>query len=179
LTARGPWGFFVGRLARRASPPCIRPTFSCTSKSSCEPSDPSLRAAGCVALHDAALCSRTTEAVRGLMGHTSHEVEHPSDDISAGVRLTRVYLTRHLPPMGFLNPSTVYSSRRFACLVSCRRHMGFKEQEQHHQATSAFAAGADPKAPSHLSTEHPDGADNRSRLQPSSWKRATTRRHLS
>jgi hypothetical protein len=30
--------------------------------------------------------------------------------------------------------------------------MGFKEQEQHHQATSVFDAGADPKAHSHLST---------------------------
>jgi hypothetical protein len=35
---------------------------------------------------------------------------HLSDDILASVRSTRVYLTRHLPPMGFLNPTAVYSA---------------------------------------------------------------------
>lgn len=95
----------------------------CTSKSSCEPFDPFGPAAGCVALHGAAFCGHVTEATRGCPSLTSHEVEHPSGDISCGVRITRVYLTRHLPPMSFLSPSTGFSSSRIACLISCRRHL--------------------------------------------------------
>ena len=57
------------------------------------------------------------------VGHTSHEISHPSSDIPAGVRITRAYLTRHLPPSSFLSSSTVFSSRRIACPISCRRHL--------------------------------------------------------
>jgi hypothetical protein len=41
--------------------------------------------------------------------HDSLEVCHPSDDTSSQVRSTQVCLTWHLPPLGFLNPSVVYS----------------------------------------------------------------------
>lgn len=41
---------------------------------------------------------------------TSLEVSRPSDDITIRVRLTRVYLPRHLPPLTFSRPSTVFSS---------------------------------------------------------------------
>jgi hypothetical protein len=47
----------------------------------------------------------------------------PSGDITAGVRSTRAFHTRHLPPMPFLRTSTDYSSRRLACPVSYRHHL--------------------------------------------------------
>jgi hypothetical protein len=33
------------------------------------------------------------------------------------------FLARHLPPMGFLSPATAYSSSRFACFLSHKRHL--------------------------------------------------------
>lgn len=47
----------------------------------------------------------------------------PSGGITAGVRSTRDFHPRHLPSLAFLRPSTVYSSKRFACLVSYRHHL--------------------------------------------------------
>jgi len=41
---------------------------------------------------------------------TSHEVSRPSGDVTFRVRSTRVYLPRHLPPLAFLGPPTVFSS---------------------------------------------------------------------
>jgi len=61
---------------------------------------------------------------------TSLEVSRPSDDISRRVRITRVCLTRHLPSMAILRPSTVYSSHWIARLVSCeRRPWGSKSRD--------------------------------------------------
>lgn len=64
-----------------------------------------------------------TEATPGSTKPASHEVWHPSDDFTVGVRLTWAYHTQHLPPLSFLSPSTVCSSTRLACLVSYRRHL--------------------------------------------------------
>jgi len=52
----------------------------------------------------ASLLTRSTEQ------STSHEVWRPSGGVSCSVRSPRVCLTRHLPPMGFLSPSTVCSA---------------------------------------------------------------------
>lgn len=51
------------------------------------------------------------------------ELARPSGDVCAEVRSSRAYHTRHLPPLGFLIPSTVYSFRRIACPVSYKRHL--------------------------------------------------------
>lgn len=53
----------------------------------------------------------------------SREVLHPSGDCTSRIRLTRDYHPRHLPHVGFLNPSAVCSSAWLACSVSCRRHL--------------------------------------------------------
>jgi hypothetical protein len=37
--------------------------------------------------------------------------------------MPRVYHPRHCPPLGFLNPSAVYSSEHIVCLVSYRHHL--------------------------------------------------------
>lgn len=39
----------------------------------------------------------------------SHEVSHPFGDIGYEVRYSQVYLSWHLPPLGFPNPPAVYS----------------------------------------------------------------------
>lgn len=54
---------------------------------------------------------------------TPPEVSRPSGDVSAGVRFARVYHPRHLPPLTFLRPSAVYSSRQIVCLLSYRHHL--------------------------------------------------------
>jgi hypothetical protein len=46
----------------------------------------------------------------------------------------RCSTTWHLPPMGFLNPSTVYASRRCACLISYRRHSWSSKSQQHSES---------------------------------------------
>lgn len=61
---------------------------------------------------------------------TPPEVLRPSGDVTAGVRFARDYHPRHLPPLTFLRPSAVYSSRQLVCLLSYRHHLGFKEHEQ-------------------------------------------------
>lgn len=55
--------------------------------------------------------------------HLPFELTRPSGDITAGIRFTRAFHTRHLPPMGFLIPSTASTSSRLACPVSYRRHL--------------------------------------------------------
>jgi hypothetical protein len=63
---------------------------------------------------------------------TPPEVLCPSGDVTAGVRFARDYHPRHLPPLAFLRPPTVYSSKQLVCLVSYRHHLiGFKEHERH------------------------------------------------
>jgi len=54
---------------------------------------------------------------------TPPELHRPSGGVIAGVRSSRAYLPRHLPPLTFLKPSTVCSSRRLACLLSYRHHL--------------------------------------------------------
>jgi hypothetical protein len=54
---------------------------------------------------------------------TPPEVCRPSGDVIAGVRSTRDYHPRHLPPMVFLKPSTACTSRRLTCSVSYRHHL--------------------------------------------------------
>lgn len=51
------------------------------------------------------------------------EVSRPSGGFTAGIRLARAYLTRHLPPLAFLRPTTACSSRRLTCPVSYRYHL--------------------------------------------------------
>jgi hypothetical protein len=51
------------------------------------------------------------------------ELGCPSGDVCAEVRSSRAYHTRHLPPLGFLIPSTVCSFRRIACPVSYKHHL--------------------------------------------------------
>lgn len=55
--------------------------------------------------------------------HLPFELTRPSGDLTVGIRFTRAFHTRHLPPMGFLIPSTVSTSSRLACPVSYRRHL--------------------------------------------------------
>lgn len=84
-------------------------TFNHTSESSHEPSDPRPLAATtslCSASRVAAVLPKQ-HVIRA--GHASHEVLHPSGDIPVEVRITRVFLARHLPPLGFLNPPTDFS----------------------------------------------------------------------
>jgi len=72
----------------------------------------------------------TPEAVCGCRGHASHEVVTPLTTSPPESGILEASTPRHLPPLGFLNPSTVYSSKRLACLVSYRRHLwGSKNQD--------------------------------------------------
>lgn len=70
---------------------------------------------------------------------TSREVLRPSGDITCGVRLTRDFHPRHLPPLGFLNPPTVSSSAWLACRISYRHHLwGSKLKEQKCDSSSVL-----------------------------------------
>jgi hypothetical protein len=80
--------------------------------------------------HELPLCAgssphttRPAEARHLVHVPTPPEVSGPSGGVIAGVRFTRDYHPRHLPPLVFLKPSTVYSSRRLACSVSHRHHL--------------------------------------------------------
>jgi hypothetical protein len=68
------------------------------------------------------LCSHSTGAEL-LCSPTPPEVCRPSGGVIAGVRFTRDYHPRHLPPMVFLRPPTVCTSRRLTCSVSYRHHL--------------------------------------------------------
>lgn len=64
------------------------------------------------------------ERTRPLVGRTTPpQVSFPSGDVPVGVRSTRAYHTRHLPPSGFLSPTTACSSERLACPLSSRHHL--------------------------------------------------------
>jgi len=54
---------------------------------------------------------------------TPPELCRPSGGVIAGVRSSRDYHPRHLPPLTFLKPSTVCTSSRLACSVSHRHHL--------------------------------------------------------
>lgn len=54
---------------------------------------------------------------------TPPELCRPSGGVIAGVRSTRDYHPRHLPPLAFLKPSTVCTSSRLACFLSHRHHL--------------------------------------------------------
>jgi hypothetical protein len=54
---------------------------------------------------------------------TPPEVSRPSGGVTAEVRSTRDYHPRHLPPLAFLKPSTVFSFRQLTCSVSYRHHL--------------------------------------------------------
>lgn len=59
---------------------------------------------------------RSTAAPRDSTKPASHEVLHPSGDFIVEVRITWVCLTQHLPPLGFLNPSTDFSFHDLSAL---------------------------------------------------------------
>lgn len=54
---------------------------------------------------------------------TPPELCRPSGGVIAGVRSSRAYHPRHLPPLTFLKPSTVCTSSRLACFLSHRHHL--------------------------------------------------------
>lgn len=68
---------------------------------------------------------------------TSDRGLRPSGDITAGVRFTRAYHTRHLPPLGFLTSSTASTSSQLACPVSYRRHLWDSKNTSGARCTSA------------------------------------------
>jgi len=68
-------------------------------------------------------CNQSRRSRTLARERTPPEVSRPSGDITAGVRYTRDFHSRHLPPMSFLRTSTDYSSRRLACPVSYRHHL--------------------------------------------------------
>lgn len=67
---------------------------------------------------------------------SSLEVSRPSGDISKRIRCSRVCLTRHLPSLAFLRPSTGYSSLWIARLVSCRRRPWGSKSRDHLSSAS-------------------------------------------
>jgi len=103
-------GSSVEVLVRRASSSHI-PTPPSTTLQRAHTNRPTC----CLLLLTTSLCSASRVAAMLpkqhviCAGHASHEVLHPSSDIPVEVRITRDYLSRHLPPLGFLNPSTNFS----------------------------------------------------------------------
>jgi hypothetical protein len=72
----------------------------------------------------------------------SLEVSRPSGGFSTGVRSTRVFHSRHLPPLGFLNPSTACSSSQLARSISYEHHLWgskFKEHERQLRAEARLS----------------------------------------
>jgi hypothetical protein len=117
----------VFRVPASAPDPRIRrsptPASGCTSETG-------FRASGSIRPSTppaALLCRRHSRSIRPgphlASSPTPPEVSCPSGGIIAGVRSTRDYHPRHLPPMVFLRPPTVCSSKRLACSVSHRHHL--------------------------------------------------------
>jgi hypothetical protein len=80
-------------------------------------------AANCRFASDSSECGPPNRGRMWLCETAPPEIFSPSGGITVGVRSTRDFHPRHLPSLAFLSPSTVYSSKRFACLVSYRHHL--------------------------------------------------------
>lgn len=78
---------------------------------------------------------------------TPPEVCRPSGGVIAGVRSTRDYHPRHLPPLVFLKPSTAYSSRRLTYPVSYRHHLWDSKNTNRFIASLVFLTGLSEDSP--------------------------------
>jgi len=78
---------------------------------------------------------------------TPPEVCRPSGGVIAGVRSTRDYHPRHLPPLVFLKPSTACSSRRLTCSVSHRHHLWDSKNTTRWIAFLVFLTGPSEDSP--------------------------------
>lgn len=97
---------------------------------------------------------RSTAAPRDSTKPASHEVLHPSGDFIVEVRITWVCLTQHLPPLGFLNPSTDFSFHDLSALFQTDATYGVQRTGADLRATSASVAGHGPKAAPRAIAEH-------------------------
>jgi len=77
--------------------------------------------------------------------HASLEVSRPSGGFSPGVRSTRGFHPRHLPPLGFLNPSTACSSSQLARLLSYEHHLWGSKFKEHKRQLRAEARSRVPR----------------------------------
>jgi hypothetical protein len=82
--------------------------------------------------------SRVTQPKLSRTSCLSPWVSRPSGDSAVGIRYSRACLTRLLPPVAFLRPSTDYSSDRVACLLSYRRHLWGSKNVNNLSVLSAF-----------------------------------------
>jgi hypothetical protein len=120
---RRPWGFPGEPLVCDHSHPAEQ-VLGCTSETRRQTSTPASprRKQHRFARHS--LSCGPNERTHSLVGRTTPpQVSFPSGDVPVGVRSTRAYRTRHLPPSGFLSPTTVCSSERLACPLSSRHHL--------------------------------------------------------
>jgi hypothetical protein len=107
----------------RIAPRSPASVLGCTSETGCEFPGLLFRAARLLALRRVIACGAPGFHQALLHFPTPPEFHLPSGGVIAGVRSSRAYLPRHLPPLTFLKPSTVCTSSQLACLLSYRHHL--------------------------------------------------------
>ena len=98
-----------------------------------------------------------------IRDHTSHEVWHPSSDISAGVRSTWGFHAPAPSAHGLSQPSDglLLRAASLSCFVQAPL-MGFKEREQTHRGTWCVLGSNTPKSDSTSVASRMDDTNNRS-----------------
>jgi len=119
-------GGFRGRPTLTIARQSPAPTLGCT------PETGSVLSGLCVPAQLPPLCARfrlidpSNRSRSSQHSPTPPEVSSPSGDVTAGVRSTRAYHTRHLPPLTFLRSATAYSSNGSPVIFRTGTTYGFQ-----------------------------------------------------
>jgi hypothetical protein len=103
----------------------------------------------------------------------------PRATSSAGVRSTRAYHTRHLPPLGFLNPSTACASADLPVLFHTGATCGIQRTRTIARIASWNDAVDDPAESRWTSQPHSTDQNTPCAKQSSRRRRARSREHRS